>query len=182
MRKRSRKWSRTFLATALLLALPGAAFAQSQSGNLYGTVTDTSGGILPGVMVTVEIAGGGVERLQVTGETGEFRFIGLSPATYDLKAMLDGFSTVEYPGIQISVNRNTTLVVELAPAVQETITVTSEIGGSGRGAGKAIWLVTSSCPFDAAMSVGFLPATRRVVSIPCSRSRMLMSSPSQLAT
>jgi hypothetical protein len=119
---------RRFLAVAavLLLATAGTLYGQAQAGNLYGKVTDTEGNALPGATVTVELAAGGAEQLQVTDAQGSFRFLGLSPASYSLRASLDGFSTVEYPNIVINVGRNTSIEVQLAPAVEETITVTSE--------------------------------------------------------
>jgi len=119
---------RRYLAVAavLLLATAGTLYGQAQAGNLYGKVTDTEGNALPGATVTVELAAGGAQQLQVTDAQGSFRFLGLSPSSYSLRASLDGFSTVEYPNIAISVGRSTTIEVQLAPAVEETITVTSE--------------------------------------------------------
>ena len=52
--------------------------------------------------------------------------LGLDPGSYDLEASLDGFGTVEYPKIDVRVNRNTTVEVKLSSAIEETITVTSE--------------------------------------------------------
>ncbi len=55
---RNRNLWRTAVALGLALLAPmGAAFAQLQSGNLYGTVTDQSGTALPGVSVTLTGAG-----------------------------------------------------------------------------------------------------------------------------
>lgn len=122
---KSNTWRRILaFSTALLLVAAGAAWGQAQAGNLYGTVTDNEGESLPGV--TVELSGTGAPQIQITNAEGQFRFLGLSPSGYQLTASLEGFSTVEYPNIVISVNRNTTLQIELSPAVEETITVTSE--------------------------------------------------------
>ena len=41
------------LALALLAATVPAAFAQVSTGNIYGTVTDESGAVLPGATVTI---------------------------------------------------------------------------------------------------------------------------------
>ena len=111
------------LALALLLGA-GGAFAQLQAGNLYGTVADEEGSALPGVTVT--LTGGGAAQVQVTDTQGRFRFLGLSPGTYSLKADLEGFSTVEYPSITINVGRNTEIELALASAVEDVITVTAE--------------------------------------------------------
>src|SRR4029077_19304534 len=55
-----------------------------------------------------------------------FRFLGLAPATYDVKAELEGFSTVDYPNIVVNLARNTSIEMKLQSAVEETITVTAE--------------------------------------------------------
>jgi hypothetical protein len=118
-------WGRAVAAAAmLLLAGEGAAMAQLQTGNLYGKVLDQTGAALPGVTVTLDT--GEAKQVQVTSSQGEFRFLGLAPATYKLRADLEGFSSVDYPGIVINVGRNTQIEVTMNQAVEETITVTSE--------------------------------------------------------
>jgi hypothetical protein len=118
-------WGRIVaVAALLLLAVGGTAFAQLQTGNLYGTVTDEQGAPLPGVTVT--LSGGGAPQVQVTNAQGQFRFLSLSPGSYDLKAELEGFSTIDYPNIAINVGRNTQIEVKLSAAVEDVITVTAE--------------------------------------------------------
>ncbi|HEX9944326.1 MAG TPA: TonB-dependent receptor [Thermoanaerobaculia bacterium] len=118
-------WGRIVaVAVLLLLAVGGTAFAQLQTGNLYGTVTDEQGAPLPGVTVT--LSGGGAPQVQVTNAQGQFRFLGLSPGSYDLKAELEGFSTIDYPNIVINIGRNTQIEVKLSAAVEDVITVTAE--------------------------------------------------------
>jgi hypothetical protein len=55
--------------------------------------------------------------VQVTNAQGQFRFIGLSPGSYSLDAVLEGFDSISYPNIAISVGRNTEIEVTLNPAV-----------------------------------------------------------------
>ncbi len=112
------------LMVGMMLILSGAAWAQTQSGNLYGSVSDNNGERLPGVTVT--LSGPGAAQVQVTNAQGEFRFLGLSPGNYQLEANLEGFSTVVYEAVNIRVGRNTTINIELSPAIEETITVTTE--------------------------------------------------------
>ncbi len=110
---------------ALLLVFPnGVAFGQEETGNCYVEVKDNEGNALPGATVT--LTGGGAPRVSVTNAQGQVRFLGLSPLNYSLSVELDGFSTVEYPNINVSVGRNTNIEARLSPAVEETITVTSE--------------------------------------------------------
>src|SRR5262245_9234377 len=84
---------RTNLALLLLAAVlaAGPALAQEQTGDLAGTVRDSSGGPLPGVTVTVTGAVG-PPRVQVTDSQGAFRVLNLYPGSYALTAELEGFS------------------------------------------------------------------------------------------
>ncbi len=123
--KSNNLWGRIVAVAALLLLVAGGtAFAQLQSGNLYGTVTDDKGAPLPGVTVTT--SGNGAPQVQVTNAQGQFRFLGLTPASYQLKAELEGFSTIDYPNIVINIGRNTQIEVKLSAAVEDVITVTAE--------------------------------------------------------
>ncbi|HYO77854.1 MAG TPA: TonB-dependent receptor [Thermoanaerobaculia bacterium] len=100
------------------------ASAQFQSGNIYGTVTDSSGSRLPGVTVT--LSGVGAPRTFVTDEQGNYRFLNLDPANYVLLAELSGFGTVTQRNVDVNVGRNTTVDLVLRPAVSETVTVTAD--------------------------------------------------------
>ncbi|HVS66836.1 MAG TPA: TonB-dependent receptor [Thermoanaerobaculia bacterium] len=112
------------LGLALLLVSVGGSFAQAPTGNIFITVTDSDGGRLPGVSVSV--SGIGADKLQITNAQGQVRFLGLDPGRYDVRAELEGFGSVEYPQVDVRVGRNTELELKLTPAVEETITVTSE--------------------------------------------------------
>ncbi|MEA2603047.1 MAG: hypothetical protein QOF89_4039 [Acidobacteriota bacterium] len=123
--KSTNLWGRIVTVAALLLLIAGGtAFAQLQTGNLYGTVTDDKGAALPGVTVTT--TGGGAPQVQVTNAQGQFRFLGLAPGAYQLKAELEGFSTIDYPNIVINIGRSTQIEVKLSAAVEDVITVTAE--------------------------------------------------------
>lgn len=112
-------------AVSVMLSMAGSiVWAQEATGGLYGTVTGAEGELLPGV--SVSLAGMGATRVQVSDVQARFRFLDLDTGNYDLEASLDGFSTVEFPDIDIRAGRTTTLEIQLAAAVGEIITVTSE--------------------------------------------------------
>jgi hypothetical protein len=52
-----------------------AAYAQAQSGNLYGRAVDDQGAPLANVKIT--LSGSGAPQVQVTNADGQFRFLGL---------------------------------------------------------------------------------------------------------
>ena len=118
----------TALLAALALALSvSTAWAQSQTGQIFGKVTDESGAILPGVTVTLS----GPVLLQPltasTSETGTFQFPRLEVGTYKVKFELPGFKTIIKEGIQVSVGFSANVSAQMAVStVQETVTVTGE--------------------------------------------------------
>lgn len=117
---------RFWIATlAVCLATSGVAYAQLQSGNISGTVTDEQGAVLPGATVTLQ--GTGPSQTFLTDDSGQFRFLALPPGTYKLTATLQGFRTLVRDGIVVAVGQNVQLPLTLGVAtVQETVTVSGE--------------------------------------------------------
>ncbi|MEJ2085155.1 MAG: carboxypeptidase regulatory-like domain-containing protein [Acidobacteriota bacterium] len=98
--------------------------AQVEVGSLFGAVEDTEGIALPGV--NLSLTGYGELKVQTSDALGQFRFLGLEPGVWSLTAKLDGFSTVDYPTINIEASRSTSIVIELSAAIEEAITVVAE--------------------------------------------------------
>jgi hypothetical protein len=112
------------LATLLLAMAAVPVFAQEQTGDLYGTVTDEQKQPLPGVTVT--LTGVGAPQVQQSDAQGKFRFLNLYPGSYALRAELEGFSTVEHPELTIRLGGKSSIEVTLNGAVKDVITVTGE--------------------------------------------------------
>ena len=71
-------------AVAIVVALlpgVGSAAAQTNTGQISGTVRDSSGGVLPGVTVTVTNVGTGIEWTEVTGPAGTYTVTNLPVGT-----------------------------------------------------------------------------------------------------
>jgi hypothetical protein len=115
------------LALALLLGGLPAARAQVAGGNIYGTVSDESGAVLPGASVTLTATAiGGAPRTTTTGAGGEFRFLNLDRGTYRLSVSMSGFTTVTREVIVTTgVNVNLAFGLKVA-SLQESVTVTEE--------------------------------------------------------
>jgi protocatechuate 3,4-dioxygenase beta subunit len=62
-------------------------------------VTDSSGGVIPGVAVTAIETATGLSSETVTGANGRYQFPSVRPTTYTIKAELTGFRTVERTGV-----------------------------------------------------------------------------------
>jgi hypothetical protein len=90
-------------------------------------VADAQGGVLPGVTLTLRNADTGVIRTSVTEADGAYRFAGLPPGRYDLKAELSGFSSVDIKDttlrIGLEVRRDVKMNIE---TLQESVTVVGQ--------------------------------------------------------
>src|SRR5437773_2444569 len=89
-----RSWPTLVLAVITGLATPTSVFAQRTSGDISGTVTDTTGGVLPGVTVTAVCPETSFTRTGVTDGTGGFRLSELPICTYKVTTELTGFKSV----------------------------------------------------------------------------------------
>jgi hypothetical protein len=114
------------MSVLLLVALVACAStvgAQTLTSTVTGKVVDEQGGVLPGVTVT--LTGRTGTQVQVTDARGEYRFIGLSPGSYDIKANLQGFREKGQQAIDVGLNKTVTLDLALVVGgVQETVYVT----------------------------------------------------------
>jgi Carboxypeptidase regulatory-like domain len=79
------------LLLLVLAMLPAAAAAQDFRGAIGGRVVDESGGVLPGVTVTVTSAATNINQNTVTNDTGTYSVLYLTPGSYKVTAELQGF-------------------------------------------------------------------------------------------
>ncbi|HLX07336.1 MAG TPA: carboxypeptidase regulatory-like domain-containing protein [Thermoanaerobaculia bacterium] len=124
MSQRRRTICRPAVVALLLLVAAVPALAQLQTGDIYVKVQDEKGQSLPGATVTV--TGIGAPRAETSNAEGQVHFLGLHPGSYALKGELEGFSTVDYPGISVTIGGKAQLVLTLSSSVKETITVTAD--------------------------------------------------------
>jgi len=125
----SRSGSSLTLALACLVVLVAAesAGAQTVTGTLQGTVTDSSGAVLPGATITIRNDETGGVREVITNDVGFYAAPYLPIGRYTVTAKLDGFQTVVREGVQVSLNDTRVLNFEQKPSgVAETVTVTGE--------------------------------------------------------
>src|SRR5262245_55213335 len=85
----------------LSISQPVHTFAQVNA-ILGGTVSDSSGALIPGVEVTATNINTGIVSTRVTNETGNFEFPSLQPGAYKLSAALTGFQSATYNNVQLS--------------------------------------------------------------------------------
>jgi hypothetical protein len=121
----SRKTLAAAAAVALLLLAGSPASAQEFRGSIVGTITDTTGGVLPGVTVTVSNTETRVEQIVVTDSQGLFQVLLLNPGTYSVTAELQGFKKViRTAQIRVADVTRVDLLMETG-GVTETVEVTA---------------------------------------------------------
>ena len=116
------------LALALVVT-PQTLLAQSSAINatIEGIIKDSTGGVLPGVTVTVTNMDTGIYRSVVTNEAGLYRAPLLPLGTYRVEAELAGFKKYTQEGINLTAGMTATVSVTLeVGAVSETITVSAD--------------------------------------------------------
>ena len=123
--------TRTTICACLVALLFGAlpATAQITTGNLLGSVKDSSGGVVPGATVVLISESRGTKGVPaVTNATGDYTFPNLTPDTYTVEITMDGFRTVKRAGVKVSGgDRVTVPALTLEPGgAAETVNVTSE--------------------------------------------------------
>src|SRR5688572_10998769 len=88
---------------ALLLATGAAeAGAQTNTGQISGTVRDSQGGVLPGVTVTVTNLDTGIAWTAVTSEQGTYTVTNLPVGNYKVNAEIEGFRKSERSGFALT--------------------------------------------------------------------------------
>jgi hypothetical protein len=90
-----------------VVSAPVGAAAQAVYGSLSGSVTDNSGGALPGVSVAITSLERNIVDTVVTNESGIYAKDRLLPGTYEVKAELAGFKTAVVPRVTVSVDTQT---------------------------------------------------------------------------
>src|SRR5262245_61524439 len=113
---------RSILVLTLLLTST-SAWAQA-TAELNGRVTDQSGGVLPGVTVTVTQTDTGFTRSVVTETNGLYVVSNLPAGPYRLEVALQGFRTYVQTGFVLQVAATPTINVVLSVGnIQETVTI-----------------------------------------------------------
>ncbi len=113
-------------ASFLLMFFASAPLVQAQQtlGGITGTVTDSSGGVLPDTNITLVNDQTTLTRTQKTNESGAYDFVNLPIGKYTLTFGHDGFQTQKIPSITVQGDRTVTVNATLKVGeVGSTVTV-----------------------------------------------------------
>jgi hypothetical protein len=110
----------------LSVLIVACLFAQRDLGTLAGTVTDSSGGVVPNAAVKITDMAAGVTYDTVTNAAGEFVRIALKPGLYSVSVTAPGFRKAEQKSIQLTAGERTGVQITLTVGdVGQTVEVTA---------------------------------------------------------
>jgi len=164
-------------ALSFVLCFSAPILAQETTGNIEGTVKDTTGAVVPNAAVTIKSfrsennTGGsqGFSRTVTANEEGSFRVLQVPPGTYTVAtAAISGFGAATYENVQIVVGKTTPVnislqaggasaVVDVASSGDQPIDVTDSEVSTNLGAQK-LQLIPKGTDFTTALKAS--PGTR----------------------
>jgi hypothetical protein len=115
-------WFPAILVISLLTALP--SFAQINQSEILGTVSDTSGAVIPNATVTITNTQTNVSNTLKTDSAGAYALPDLIPGAYTVRVSVQGFQTAMHSGVELEVGKQVRIdvVLKVGTAV-ETVTV-----------------------------------------------------------
>ena len=111
----------------VLSVAAAAGRAQTASGEVNGTVTDKSGGLVAGATVKLTNQATKIEDWITTNSAGYFVFLNVKPGSYVLGAEAKGFKITQISAFDVGVNQTVTQTIRLeVGAVSEHVVVSAE--------------------------------------------------------
>ena len=113
---------------SLMLVCSAIAWAQSDRGSITGTVTDSTGGIVPDAAVTATNTATNVVARTVTNDTGVYAIPALLPGMYKLRVEKNGFKAAEQAQVVLAASSTVRVDVGLQVGeVSESVEVSSSL-------------------------------------------------------
>jgi hypothetical protein len=134
---------RGLIAAVLACAWAVPALAQITTGLLTGSVKDIQGASVPGATITLINAAQGTTIDTQTSAEGDFVFPNVAPGSYTVRVALEGFKTLERPGVTVSPGDRVSipvLTIEVG-TLTETVTVHSEAASLQSSSGERSYTV-----------------------------------------
>jgi len=124
----TRHFTGTICGFFLIVACTVSAGAQSSKvgATIEGTITDSSGGLIPKATVSLRNPATNQTRDIATDDRGFFRAEELAVGTYEVRVEHSGFAAYQHAGIDLSLGQTVHLEIVLAPAsASAAVTVTA---------------------------------------------------------
>ena len=117
-------WVCLFSLISFSISMPGRA--QQSLGGITGTVTDSTGGVVPQTEVRIHSKATGLDRTTHTNGVGSYQFYGVPPDTYSVTFTREAFKTGVHSDVVVQANQTTTVDEQLQPgAITTTVEVTA---------------------------------------------------------
>src|SRR5215831_6540468 len=114
------------LAFFLVSALSSRVHGQTETGTIYGSVSDPSGAAVPSATVRLIDIDRGIKIEVATGNSGLYTLTSVRPGHYQMEVEKSGFKLVRFTGITLNVQDNLEQNFKLdLGTMSETITVTA---------------------------------------------------------
>ncbi len=101
-------------AAYLVASSPQKMFGQAVYGSIYGTVTDTTGAVIPDATIVVNDVAKGTSVTVQSNATGDFNVQHLIPDVYDVTVSAKGFQNYQQKGIQVYADTSVKIVPAMA--------------------------------------------------------------------
>ena len=119
--------ARALCLLALSLGVASSAAAQSVSGTILGTVTDSTGATVAGAKVTLVNEGTGFTRVITADGNGEYTAPALPTGHYTITSEMTGFKTVALSNIEVGVDQRVRINIKHeVGAMTESVSVTAD--------------------------------------------------------
>jgi hypothetical protein len=116
-----------FSVLLLAVSAPRLYGQAGATGTILGTITDSTGAVLPNVRVTVTNTATNEKFNTVTSSTGDYNAPSLNPGTYTVSATASGFQTSVTQPFTLTVDQRVRIDMSLKPgAVTETVELTAQ--------------------------------------------------------
>src|SRR6516165_1472018 len=115
---RIKLFSAPFLTILLLTAT--SAYGQAVYGSIYGTVTDSTGAVVPNATVTVTDVAKGTSSTVTSSGSGEFAADHLIPDVYNLSVTAQGFQNFQQTGIRVFADTSAKVQITLTVGASDT--------------------------------------------------------------
>jgi hypothetical protein len=118
---------RVLVCFLLFLGVPSYLSAQVFTASVQGTITDSSGAVVPGAEVTITNEATNVKQTVKADEGGRYFISFLPPGSYNLTVEMAGFKKFVRSGMALRVDQQVGINVELSPGdVNARVEVTGE--------------------------------------------------------
>jgi hypothetical protein len=115
------------MLVSLWMGVAVPAIAQTGSGQVNGTITDTTGAVVPTATVKLENQATKLENVATSNSTGGFLFVNVLPGRYTLEVSKAGFKTTLTDAFEVNVARSVSQPITLPVGnASETVEVKSE--------------------------------------------------------